>query len=249
MQLQAGEPLYQIMLARYYEAGLGRFLSVDPVDGGPSNTQSWNRYSYVGNNPITNTDPTGQCIDAADCMADAGEQGLRESILEGSPSIRQQALSGSNTELAIGFGVAAAAALPELASAALGAFIRNAPQITAIAQDIVAGATDNPSPGAAAVVEEGGAAGGRAAKTVEQMASDLKGQIGKNTVSTTTSGAKVNIDLAGASHGVPTPHVQTQSINVGLNGKINLGTKVTRAATKADIRTAGTIVQKRKPNN
>jgi RHS repeat-associated protein len=41
---------------------IGRWLSPDPAGLGavdPSNPQSWNRYAYVGNNPLTFTDPTG----------------------------------------------------------------------------------------------------------------------------------------------------------------------------------------------
>jgi RHS repeat-associated protein len=47
--------------ARYYEPGLGRFLSVDPVMDSvdPARPQSWNRYAYVMNNPMNATDPTG----------------------------------------------------------------------------------------------------------------------------------------------------------------------------------------------
>ncbi len=49
------------MMARYYEAGLGRFLSVDPDSRSarPENPQTWNRYAYVLNNPIRFTDPQG----------------------------------------------------------------------------------------------------------------------------------------------------------------------------------------------
>ena len=44
--------------ARQYDAGLGKFLSVDPVmDIG--NPQQWNGYAYADNSPITNSDPTG----------------------------------------------------------------------------------------------------------------------------------------------------------------------------------------------
>lgn len=41
----------------------GRFLSVDPTweSADLGNPQSWNRYSYVGNNPVNNTDPDGRC--------------------------------------------------------------------------------------------------------------------------------------------------------------------------------------------
>jgi RHS repeat-associated protein len=54
------------MHARSYSAALGRFLSVDPVEGDPKQPQSWNRYSYVGNNPVGRTDPTGKCGEPAD---------------------------------------------------------------------------------------------------------------------------------------------------------------------------------------
>lgn len=37
----------------------GRFLSADPVLPDASNLQSYNRYSYVRNNPLKYTDPTG----------------------------------------------------------------------------------------------------------------------------------------------------------------------------------------------
>jgi RHS repeat-associated protein len=46
--------------ARYYSSSMGRFMSPDePVDQHPADPQSWNLYSYVRNNPLTLTDPTG----------------------------------------------------------------------------------------------------------------------------------------------------------------------------------------------
>jgi hypothetical protein len=38
---------------------LGRFISPDPIVPDPGNPQSLNRYSYVGNNPVNLTDPSG----------------------------------------------------------------------------------------------------------------------------------------------------------------------------------------------
>ena len=45
--------------ARYYSPSLGRFLSADTIVPSPGNPQSLNRYSYVLNNALKYTDPTG----------------------------------------------------------------------------------------------------------------------------------------------------------------------------------------------
>jgi RHS repeat-associated protein len=47
------------MNARIEDAVTGRFLSPDTEGTIPGNTQSWNRYSYANNNPLSFTDPTG----------------------------------------------------------------------------------------------------------------------------------------------------------------------------------------------
>ncbi|MFZ5495317.1 MAG: RHS repeat domain-containing protein [Verrucomicrobiota bacterium] len=47
------------MNGRVYDPVLGRFLSADPYVGDPTDSQDYNRYSYVGNNPLGSTDPTG----------------------------------------------------------------------------------------------------------------------------------------------------------------------------------------------
>ena len=47
-------------LARYYDTRTGGFCSADPVEGDPSDPQSWNRYAYARDNPISITDPSGQ---------------------------------------------------------------------------------------------------------------------------------------------------------------------------------------------
>ncbi len=48
--------------ARYMSSAQGRFQSVDPGNAGanPGDPQSWNAYSYVGNNPLSYTDPSGE---------------------------------------------------------------------------------------------------------------------------------------------------------------------------------------------
>jgi uncharacterized protein RhaS with RHS repeats len=47
------------MHARYYNGAVGRFLSVDGVLGNQHLPQSWNRYTYVHNNPVACIDPDG----------------------------------------------------------------------------------------------------------------------------------------------------------------------------------------------
>jgi RHS repeat-associated protein len=47
------------MNGRIYDAKLGRFLQADPFIQAATNTQSYNRYSYVINNPLNATDPSG----------------------------------------------------------------------------------------------------------------------------------------------------------------------------------------------
>jgi RHS repeat-associated protein len=47
------------MNGRVYDPVLGRFLSADPFVGDVRDSQDYNRYSYVGNNPLNATDPSG----------------------------------------------------------------------------------------------------------------------------------------------------------------------------------------------
>lgn len=51
------------MQGRVYDPDIGRFLSPDPFVQFPDNPQSLNRYSYVLNNPLSATDPTGYFLD------------------------------------------------------------------------------------------------------------------------------------------------------------------------------------------
>lgn len=47
------------MDGRVYDPTIGRFISADPNIQDPNDLQSYNRYSYVQNNPATFTDPSG----------------------------------------------------------------------------------------------------------------------------------------------------------------------------------------------
>jgi RHS repeat-associated protein len=48
------------MQQRYYDPGVGRFLSPDPIGPAAGNAFNFNRYAYANNNPVVNTDPDGQ---------------------------------------------------------------------------------------------------------------------------------------------------------------------------------------------
>jgi RHS repeat-associated protein len=47
------------MNGRIYDPVLGRFMQADPIIQSPFDGQNYNRYSYVMNNPLSLTDPTG----------------------------------------------------------------------------------------------------------------------------------------------------------------------------------------------
>ncbi|GEM_PF-2377795 len=49
--------------ARYYDPAIGRFISPDSIVQSLGNPQSLNRYSYVFNNPLKYTDPTGLIVE------------------------------------------------------------------------------------------------------------------------------------------------------------------------------------------
>jgi RHS repeat-associated protein len=48
---------------RYHQPGMGRFMTPDPYGGSISiaNPSSWNRYAYVGGDPVNRLDPLGLC--------------------------------------------------------------------------------------------------------------------------------------------------------------------------------------------
>ncbi len=47
------------MNGRIYDPTLGRFLQADPHIQATTNSQHYNRYSYVLNNPLSYTNPSG----------------------------------------------------------------------------------------------------------------------------------------------------------------------------------------------
>ena len=105
--------------ARYYDPTLGRFVSPDSVvpgadalnataggsGAGPANPQQLNRYSYVANNPVNRTDPTGhlgECnSDTHDCGGEgSGPGGSTEGASSGGPPTGEAKASAAEAETA-----------------------------------------------------------------------------------------------------------------------------------------------------
>jgi RHS repeat-associated protein len=61
--------------ARFYTSRFGRFLTPDPLlnSGRPTNPQTWNRYAYALNNPLSVVDPTGLYDLVNNCATDNKE--------------------------------------------------------------------------------------------------------------------------------------------------------------------------------
>lgn len=64
------------MQARFYDPVVGRFLSVDPVEFSPDRPDMFNRYAYVGNDPVNKTDPDGQSCDGCFSVGLAIQNGV-----------------------------------------------------------------------------------------------------------------------------------------------------------------------------
>jgi RHS repeat-associated protein len=56
--------------ARWYDPSLGRFAQADSIIPGANDPQSWDRYSYVKNNPVGYRDPSGHTSVCAGANAD-----------------------------------------------------------------------------------------------------------------------------------------------------------------------------------
>lgn len=57
---------------RYESPGTGRFLTPDRMSGHPANPGSWNKYAYVGGDPVNRVDPRGATWFCAGYLDDGG---------------------------------------------------------------------------------------------------------------------------------------------------------------------------------
>ena len=82
---------------RWNSPYINHFLSPDTIIPDQTNPQSWNRYSYVNNNPVRYTDPTGHMLDdgcnSGQCGGSAvGTANMFVKIAKNKPQYRKQAL-------------------------------------------------------------------------------------------------------------------------------------------------------------
>jgi RHS repeat-associated protein len=93
----AQEELHDVGLVhlngRVYDPLVARMMSADPIVDDPMNGQTWNRYSYVANNPLTFTDPSGYCFLGCGTMGNLGKMQL-------GTLFRQNPMFGSVLEIA-----------------------------------------------------------------------------------------------------------------------------------------------------
>jgi len=62
--------------SRWYDASLGRFAQADTIVPNPGDSQSWDRYAYVRNNPLRYIDPSGHAD--VGCVAVRGASACQE---------------------------------------------------------------------------------------------------------------------------------------------------------------------------
>ena len=85
--------------ARWYDPYLNRWVQPDSIIPDPGNSQDWNCYSYVRDNPLKYTDPTGHWI-----CGDYYDIGCVETFAEAGAMMRStgmNALAGGKTTLPI----------------------------------------------------------------------------------------------------------------------------------------------------
>ncbi|MES2403694.1 MAG: RHS repeat-associated core domain-containing protein [Pseudomonadota bacterium] len=215
------------MQQRYYDPSVGRLLSMDPVDASGTDGSNLDRYWYAKDNPYRFTDPDGRDITEA----------LGGLFYETASFVTGNGFHGSQIVGALkdgynGQGGGVGHALLEDAgtvSAAAG-----------IAGAIKGGATLIAARVAAKeAVEEGGELAGGAAKSLKEQAADLVSQNGgKNRVTIESPSQKIEVDLAGKSHGgIETPHVKVSERNLNAPNQPAYNTKSAqvRPATQEDI--------------
>ncbi|MEK4297401.1 RHS repeat domain-containing protein [Paenibacillus sp. FSL R5-0914] len=92
----------QYLRARWYDPSVGRFLNEDTYEGQMDNPQSQNLYTYVHNNPLIYSDPSGNYCVSSDgnnthkgfCSSSPQKYEMSDVMIEGMPYINNGVLRG-----------------------------------------------------------------------------------------------------------------------------------------------------------
>ena len=218
-----------LFVQRYYDPGIGRFLSIDAVEARESG-DNFNRYAYANNNPYRFTDPDGR---------EAGG-GYATGLYTMAPV--DTATMSAGIGLVADFtpvigdikGIVEAYQNPTLANVSAA----------------VVGLVPIVGDGAGKVIKNADAIGG-AVKSLKGQAADLVAKNGgKNRVEMRSPSVKVQTDLAGKSHaGVDTPHTKVSPLNPKAPNQPAYNTKSSevKPSTQQDIRNARNYLERKDP--
>ncbi len=224
------------MGSRYYDPRLGRFLSIDPVEPDENNLHSLNRYAYANNNPYKFTDPDGQI---AETIIDVVSLGLSINAFRQAPGfINGLAVAYDGFATAVPFLPAGFGIIRQAAS--------KGEKLTEVVKQAADRGAAKAGEGAQKVAQDQVRSQG--GKSLSEQAADLVPQnSNRNRVTLRSPSQKMEVDLAGRSHGdVPTPHtkVSPRNLDAPTQPAYNTKNSPVRPATQQDIRTVRRFLER-----
>ncbi len=115
---------FYYLRARYYDSGIGRFITTDPCQGSTFDPPSLHKYLYTGADPVNNWDPSGR-FSTSELLTTMAIQGTISGLISGSLSYLltkdwKKALIAGGSGFALGAVIGGAAHLTKLYLAASG---------------------------------------------------------------------------------------------------------------------------------
>jgi len=229
------------MNGRIYDPLLGRFLSADIAVQFPSDLQSYNRYSYVGNNPLNRDDPSGYFLNfvvgaVVGAVVDAGAQ-VAGAMISGksfSEAVKDVDLGSVATSAVLGatgtglgqvLGKAGATVGGKLAAGAVEGTIEGVANGDSVVSSALGGAVGN------VVGEAAGDLAKKAAGAAIDAGGDAIKKLAKNDVEVSTSTKNGGIDSSNAPSQQQTD-IDSGSSSDGNGSASNTGDKTYQTYTK-----------------